>query len=114
MLILETLRIEPPVRASTPMQLSEKTQIGKYKIDKDIVIFVHFFILHRNPVEWQEPDKFIPERFDPESPYFLTPDGRKRKPNSFSPFLGGRRICLGKTLAENIAKVIIPIIVSEI
>ncbi|CDW77644.1 morn repeat protein [Stylonychia lemnae] len=48
-----------------------------YKIDNDIPILVHFTLLHKNPKEWQEPDKFIPERFDPESPYFLTPDGKK-------------------------------------
>jgi cytochrome P450 len=63
-----------------------------------------------NPDEWQEPENFIPERFDPESPYYLTPKGTKRHPMSFGPFLGGRRICLGKSFAENIAKVVFPII----
>ena len=33
---------------------------------------------------------------------------------SFSPFLGGKRICIGKTFAENIAKTIIPIIISQV
>ncbi len=66
--------------------------------------------LHHNPSQWQEPDKFIPERFDPESPYFKTPSGAKRHPMSFGPFLGGKRICLGKTFAELFAKAVISII----
>jgi hypothetical protein len=28
--------------------------------------------------EWIEPEKFIPERFNPNSPYYLTPSGKKR------------------------------------
>ena len=30
--------------------------------------------------EWQRPREFLPDRFDPNSPLFLTPDGKKRKP----------------------------------
>jgi cytochrome P450 len=75
---------------------------------------IGIFYLHRNPLEWQEPDKFIPDRFDPSSPYYLTPLGKKRNPCSFTPFLGGRRICLGKTFAENIAKIVIASIVHHV
>ncbi|CDW84567.1 cytochrome p450 [Stylonychia lemnae] len=114
LLIQESMRIEPPVRASSLLQVNQQTNIAGYEIKPDIPISVHFLLLHTNQDEWQEPDKFIPERFDPESPYFLNRSGKKRKPQSFSPFLGGRRICLGKTFAENIAKIIVPLIVSEI
>jgi len=38
----------------------------------------------------------------------LTPDGKKRNPMSFGPFLGGKRICLGKTFAETTAKIVAP------
>jgi cytochrome P450 len=64
--------------------------------------------LHHNPDEWREPSKFIPERFDPSSPYFLTPGGSKRHPMSFGPFLGGRRVCVGKTLAEVVSRIVGP------
>ena len=67
-------------------------------------------LLHTSKDEWQEPHKFIPERFDPESPYYLTPGGKKRNPLSFSPFLGGKRICLGKTFAEASSKIVGPTI----
>ncbi|CDW76273.1 cytochrome p450 [Stylonychia lemnae] len=114
LVIQENLRIESPVRSSTPLQLRQKMNISGFEIDTDIPILVHFHLLHRNPKEWIEPTKFIPERFDPLSKYSLAPDGSKRKPLSFSPFLGGRRICLGKTFAENIAKLVVPIFISEL
>jgi len=52
--------------------------------------------LAHNPDEWFEPSKYIPERFNPSSKYYLTPSGTKRNPYSFSPFLGGNRVCMGK------------------
>lgn len=64
--------------------------------------------LHHNKKEWIEPEKFIPERFDPQSKYYLTPQGKKRHPMSFAPFLGGKRICLGKTFAEMTSKIVGP------
>lgn len=70
--------------------------------------------LHHNPEEWQNPSEYIPERFDPESPYYLTPAGKKRHPQSFSPFLGGRRVCLGKTFADLITKTMVSIIVYQV
>jgi cytochrome P450 len=33
---------------------------------------------------------------------------------SYGPFLGGKRVCLGKTFAENIAKTIVPNIISQV
>eukprot|EP00347_Sterkiella_histriomuscorum_P002040 403369704 len=113
-IVQESLRIEPPVRISSGLMLTETQKIQGYIIPKNKPFLIFINNLHRNPKEWQEPEKFIPERFDPESIFYLTPDGKKRNPSSFGPFLGGRRICLGKTLAENLAKIMIPIIVSEI
>ena len=64
--------------------------------------------LHRNPKQWHEPEEFIPERFDPSSKYFLTPEGKKRHPMAFVPFSGGKRICTGKTFAEIVGKFVVP------
>jgi len=38
----------------------------------------------------------------------LTPNGNKRHPYSYAPFLGGTRICVGKTFAELASKVVGP------
>ena len=68
-------------------------------------------LLHKDPDQWREPDKYIPDRFNPESPYYLTPSGKKRHPMSFIPFIAGRRICLGKSFAEIVVRVLTPTIV---
>ena len=56
--------------------------------------------LHNDPKQWKEPKKFVPERFDPQSEWYKKPDGGMRNPLTFCPFLGGKRICIGKTFAE--------------
>ena len=68
--------------------------------------------LCNNPNEWIDPHKFIPERFDPDSKYYLTPSGAKRNSYSFSPFLGGSRVCIGKTFVEAVSKLTIPTLIS--
>ena len=65
--------------------------------------------MHKNPKEWQKPFEFIPERFDSNSEYFKRPDGTPRNPLAFMPFLGGKRICLGKTFAETTLKLVLPL-----
>ena len=72
------------------------------------------YYLHRDPDQWIEPDVYEPERFNPESKWSLTPSGTKRHPFAFAPFLGGKRICLGKTFAENEVKIILAMIITQL
>ena len=67
---------------------------------------VNIYALHYNPSEWQRPNEFLPQRFDPADPLYLTPSGKKRHTYSFVPFNGGRRICFGKTFAESTMKIV--------
>ena len=80
-------------------------------IKKGEGVVVNIHQIHHNPEEWPEHEKFIPERFDPNSKYYLNAKGQKRNPLSFVPFFGGKRICLGKTFAEVVAKFVVPAIV---
>ncbi len=105
---MESLRIEPPVTFSTYCMMSEDTQVGKYMFKEGTSFIINMMDIQHNPQEWIEPEKYIPERFDPESKYYLTPGGKKRHPMSFSPFLGGKRVCLGKTFADMVSRVIAP------
>jgi cytochrome P450 len=70
-----------------------------FRAQEDGVIIGIDYMQH-DPVQWQKPHEFIPERFDPESSYYSRPDGGARHPYAFGPFLGGSRICLGKSFAE--------------
>lgn len=71
-----------------------------------------FHALHKHAKYWQRPHEFLPERFDKESPLYLTPDGKKRHPFAFAPFNGGRRVCFGKTFAESVMKVVVTYLIA--
>ena len=70
--------------------------------------------LCNNPKEWIEPGKFMPERFDNTNPLSLTPSGQKRNTFSFSPFIGGKRICIGMSFVQNASKVLLPSLISHL
>jgi len=114
MCVNEALRIDPPLSTSTFQMVTEPTEIGGYKIRNDHGIYINFYALQHNPDEWIDHNEYIPERFDPTSKYFLTPCGKKRNPFSFGPFLGGNRICIGKTFAEYMAKSVVSVIISQL
>lgn len=93
--------------------MSQNCQCGPLNIRKGDLLSISMFHLCNNASEWIEPRKFIPERFNSESKYYLTPKGTKRNPYSFSPFLGGMRICIGKTFVEAVSKFVIPTMLTE-
>ena len=109
----ESLRMQPPVYFSSSVSMSETVQCGKLNIRSGDFLSISMYHLCNNPDEWIEPKKFIPERFNSNSKYYLTPKGNKRNPYSFSPFLGGMRICIGKTFVEAVSKFVIPSMLSH-
>lgn len=71
---------------------------------------ISFESVHHDPAQWKEPSKFVPERFDKESEWSHTPEGKPRHPLAFTPFMGGKRICLGKTFAEVTIRFTVPLL----
>ena len=80
------------------------------KIRAGDCIWIHLAAMCKDPDQWQRPQEFLPERFDPTHPLALTPKGSKRSPFAFSPFLAGHRICLGKTFIEEVSKETVPLL----
>jgi len=109
----ESLRMQPPVLISSTVRMSENTTCGPLTIRKGDTIGISMGGLCNNKDEWIEPHRFIPERFDPDSKYFLTPHGTKRNSCSFTPFLGGSRICIGKSFIEAVSKLTIPVLLTK-
>ena len=105
--INEGLRYQSP-GGITPIVFEKDTNLaGKITMKKgDCVRLVHW-ALHKNPDEWQRPEEFLPDRWDPESPLYLTPKGKKRNTLSFMPWNAGKRVCFGKVFAENNLKIIL-------
>ena len=114
MVLNETIRVCSPAKQSSDFCFTKDIVLNGVTIKKGMELALAIQYVHKIPREWQEPLKFIPERFDPESPWSLTPSGGRRNPNSFVPFFGGKRICVGKTFAESIGKVLVSVIASQL
>ena len=107
LVICEGLRFQGPGGVSPIVFKQDVTLANKLKIKKGDRVRVLNWALHKHSGEWQRPHEFLPERFDPESPLYLTPSGKKRNSASWVPFSGGKRICFGKTFAESNLKIIL-------
>ena len=103
---MEVLRYRPPAANASIIELTKDSKVGKYHVKAGDNIVINIEGLHFNADEWHFPHKFYPPRFNTEDEAFLRPDGSKRNPSSYIPFLGGKRICFGKTFAETNLKVL--------
>ena len=56
----------------------ETIDLNGFIIKESTIININLWALHHNEDEWQQPHSYIPERFDIESKYNLTPSGTKR------------------------------------
>jgi cytochrome P450 len=83
----EAMRLYPPVPLLS-RQTREASKINGISIEKDAIILVVPWLLHRHELLWDEPEAFKPERFLPGAP----------RPDKFAyiPFSVGHRVCLGK------------------
>jgi cytochrome P450 len=87
----ETLRIRPSVWALSRLT-NEEYKIGEYVIPINSVIFMSQYAMHNSTKYYEDPDKFIPERWTKE---FLF----KLPRFAYFPFGGGFRSCIGETFA---------------
>jgi cytochrome P450 len=101
-IVNETLRLFPPVIGSGREATSE-CEIAGLRVRKgDLVIFAQW-IVHRNPRWFERADEFLPERWL---------DGLEERlhPFAYFPFGAGRRNCVGRVLATEIAALVMPAI----
>ncbi|KAK4400307.1 Flavonoid 3'-monooxygenase [Sesamum angolense] len=92
----ETMRLHPAGPFLSPRTPSESCTVGGYTIPKDSAIFLNIWAIQRDPVAWDNPLEFKPERF-------LGGDENldfSGKNFNYIPFGSGRRICAGLPLAE--------------
>lgn len=105
MVIDETLRLYPSIWV-TERRALEEDQIGQYKVPKNSLVLISAYTVHRNPKYWNDPEKFMPERFTSE-------EIAKRPKNSYIPFGTGPRVCIGKHLALPIAQLVLAKIIQR-
>ncbi|XP_051129124.1 cytochrome P450 CYP82D47-like [Andrographis paniculata] len=96
-IVKECLRLYPAAPLGGLREFNQDCNLGGYEIEKGTIFFVNIWKLHMDPQIWEDPDKFLPERF-------LTSTGNRDF--QWIPFSGGRRICPGVNLALETMKLV--------
>ena len=105
MVIKETMRIEPTV-AMLPRALLGEVELGGYHLEKNSVIFIPPYVVHRDPRWWKDPEKFDPERFSEANESDIPK-------YAYLPFGGGPRICIGNHFSLMEAQILLAMIVGR-
>ncbi|KAJ8024060.1 Cytochrome P450 4c3 [Holothuria leucospilota] len=80
--------------------LAEDTRIGGIDVPKGTNIFISLIMLHRDPKQFPEPEKFDPDRF-------LPANSEARHNFAYLPFSAGHRNCIGQKFAVMEQKVVL-------
>lgn len=87
-IIKESLRLYPPAWIMDRVAL-EDDSFKDFSWEKGTIVEFLLYDMHRNPVYWENPNSFLPERFEDENV--------KNKP--YFPFGNGARYCIGEHFA---------------
>ncbi|MGR8007770.1 cytochrome P450 [Streptomyces hypolithicus] len=90
MVVDEGLRMHPPVWQFTREAIDDDV-LSNHHIPAGTPLLVSVYGAHYNPEQWDEPERFDPERFRPGG----TPSQDR---SAYLPFGGGRRQCIGKRM----------------
>ncbi|KAK9073406.1 hypothetical protein SSX86_007730 [Deinandra increscens subsp. villosa] len=91
-IINETLRLFPATPLLVPHEPSEDCTIGGFDVARGTIVLVNAWAIHRDPMVWDDPLSFKPERFEK-----VAKEGYR-----FLPFGMGRRQCPGSGLANRV------------
>ncbi|KAK6939668.1 Cytochrome P450 [Dillenia turbinata] len=91
-IIKETLRHYPPTPLLLPHETSKDSVIGGFSVPAGTMVIVNAWAIQRDTKLWEQPTKFIPERFESED----------KEEYSWIPFGTGRRGCPGVGLANRV------------
>jgi cytochrome P450 len=89
--IKESMRLYPPV-SIFGREAVKDCAIGDYSIPEGCVVLISQWVLHRSPKYFEQPEQFLPERWQDNL--------EKQLPRGvYIPFGNGPRICIGKGFA---------------
>ncbi|KAL0337440.1 UNVERIFIED_CONTAM: cytochrome [Sesamum calycinum] len=92
-IILETFRLFPAAPLLVPHEASADCTLGGYDIPQGTIILINAWAIHRDPLVWDDPISFNPERFE---------GAGEVGPTKLLPFGMGRRSCPGMGLANRV------------
>jgi cytochrome P450 len=91
MILAESMRLYPPAWAVGRRAIND-FQANGYTIPTRSMVLMCQYIMHRDPRFFAEPERFDPDRWQPEI-------AASRPKFSYFPFGGGTRICIGEQFA---------------
>ncbi|GMQ10239.1 hypothetical protein CsSME_00053319 [Camellia sinensis var. sinensis] len=94
--IKESLRMHPPAPLLVPRESIQDAKVMDYDIVAGTQVIVNAWAIARDPLSWEDPKEFRPERFLNSSIDF------KGHNFEFIPFGAGRRGCPGTLFAMNV------------
>ena len=92
--IYEVLRIASVVPLGAFHRALEDEAFNGYMIPKDTMIVSNIYAAHHDPLVWDDPENFRPERF-------IGADGKLQDVDKFIAFSAGKRDCIEKAFARN-------------
>lgn len=96
----ESLRLWPTAPAYGVHPREDTVLAGRYPLSAGDELLVLLPMLHRDPVVWEDPERFDPERFSPERIGQIPT-------NAWKPFGNGQRACIGRPFAMQEAKLVL-------
>ncbi|WP_437973879.1 cytochrome P450 [Sorangium sp. So ce295] len=105
--VQETLRLHPPVWVLA-REARREFRHGPHAVSAGDEVLVSPYVMQRLPQYWKRPEAFLPERFEPGSPWH-----EERPPSAFLPFGLGMRKCIGERTAVLQMKLMLAALVRE-
>ncbi|XP_050695438.1 cytochrome P450 2L1-like isoform X1 [Eriocheir sinensis] len=90
----EVMRMISLVKFGVQHAANRNTELGGYTIPKGTILNTSVFIIHSDSRYWDQPEKFMPERWLDEAGKFVS------KKEGFLPFGVGKHSCIGENLSR--------------
>ncbi len=95
----ETLRLFPPIHVGNRL-VRAPMRVEGYDIPVGTRVMCSIYLSHRSEEYWDEPERFLPERFSKDASH-------SPAPLTYIPFGAGPRNCIGAAFAQVEAKVVL-------
>ena len=105
MVVKESMRLYPPAWL-LGRRAERDYDLGGYHLPAGSFAIVSPWVFHHMAEYFPEPQRFWPERFNPET-------GEKHPPFSYFPFGAGPRMCIGSTFAMMEARLLLATIIQR-
>jgi cytochrome P450 len=102
--VKEVFRLHPVVPLLIPHRADSSCEIGRFVIPKHTQVIVNMWAIGRDPAIWNEPSKFVPERFLDNKMSSVDYRGQHFE---LIPFGAGRRMCVGLPLASRMIHLVL-------